>query len=192
MQDNTTDQTFFPSKTAIADLYGVARSTVYAWERAGLLGKAGKKGYHRGTVCHNVDRFLSNKDAGATGKGDQAEKTRLECARLKVVIRREMAVTEQAELDLQRQKNLVVSMEVHRQAMDEIRAMYLSGLDQIVENVSTKSRSVQVRDLLRAAVNGLRSRIAALANPTPESAAFLRQLAKSCIEQAAALEAGAK
>jgi hypothetical protein len=48
--------------------------------------------------------------------------------------------------------------------MDYIRAMYLDGLNQIVESVSTKARSAKVRELLQAAVDGLRKRIADTSN----------------------------
>jgi hypothetical protein len=51
-------------------------------------------------------------------------------------------------------------MSDHRQTMDDIRTLYLDGLNQIVENVATKLRSVKARDVLQAAVDGLRNRIA--------------------------------
>jgi len=185
---------FVPSMADLAARLGMgSRQILDDCRRAGLPLKKTAAGYDVAAIKADYMKWRAAVAALPAGASDlKTEKLRLECERLGVGLRIDNEKCSQAEIETKRQKGLVMPMEDHRKTLFEFSALYIAGLDQIIENVSTKARSVQVRDLLQTAVNGLRGRIAALADPTPESAAFLRTLAKSYIEQAAALEAGAK
>lgn len=160
MSDMDATPSHFAAKAAIARHYGVHRHTVDQWDEKGLLGKRGRHGYHRATVCENVDRFLSEKPAA----GDRDEKTRLECERLRVVIARERELVEQARIETQRISHALMPVTDHMRAMEEVRALYLGGLDQLTESVATKLRDVHARQVLAEAVDALRAHIAGMVN----------------------------
>jgi hypothetical protein len=122
-----------------------------------------RKGYNIAEFKARYDDYLDRKDGRKAGSAKET-KLHLECIRLKVNIQIDNERLKQQEIETKKQQAQVVSMECHRETMDYIRAMYLDGLNQIVESVSTKARSAKVRELLQAAVDGLRKRIADTAN----------------------------
>jgi hypothetical protein len=182
---------FVPSMADLAARLGMgSRQILDDCRRAGLPLKKTAAGYDVAAIKADYMKWRAAVASLPAGASDlKTEKLRLECERLGVGLKIDTEKCSQAELETLRQRGQVIPMSDHRQIMDDIRAMYLSGLDQIIENVSTKARSVQVRDLLQTAVDNLRNRIAALADPTPESAAFLRTLAKDYMKQADAIDA---
>jgi hypothetical protein len=147
------------SKAEIADIFNVSRESVHKMCQDGLvMPPKTRKGYNIAEFKARYDDYLDRKDGRKAGSAKET-KLHLECIRLKVNIQIDNERLKQQEIETKKQQAGVVTIELHRQTMDDIRAMYLDGLNQIIENVATKARSVKVRDLLQSAVDGLRQRI---------------------------------
>jgi len=152
----------------VSERFGVTEKTLHAWRKRGLhFPVKTRNGYNAEEFKRRLEEFATARQASEEEEksADPRErKLQLECERLVVNIKIDDERLKQAEIETRKQQAQVVSMECHRETMDYIRAMYLDGLNQIVESVSTKARSAKVRELLQAAVDGLRKRIADTAN----------------------------
>jgi hypothetical protein len=105
-----------------------------------------------------MEAFLKRR-ATTGANGDRAEKLRLECEKLAVAILIDNERLKQAELETKSQQGRLIDFDEHCRVMDEIRELYCTGLDQIVENVSTKLRNPRAHDVLKQAADDLRRRI---------------------------------
>ena len=150
---------YVANKTELAELFGVTRQALHDMCKRGFVfPHKGKQGYNVAKFKENFEEFR-DRDSGAKVGTARDEKVRLECERLKVNIDIDNERLKQAEIETRRQQSQVVTIEDHRATLDIIREMYLTGLDQIVESVSTKARSAKIRDMLQTAVDSLRRRL---------------------------------
>lgn len=148
------------NKSELAETYGVTRQALHDMCRAGLiLPHKGRQGYSLEQFKKNYEDFEERRGGKKSASGRE-EKLSLECEKLRVNIDIDKETRTQRTLETKRILGEMIPMSDHRQTMDDIRTLYLDGLNQIVENVATKLRSVKARDVLQAAVDGLRNRIA--------------------------------
>jgi hypothetical protein len=96
---------FFRSKLAIAKAVGVHRHTIDAWVEQIWFPKATPDGWLKEEVLRAVESYNERNEATPSGdvaEGSKEEKTALECARLKIVIEKELELLEQAKEDTRR------------------------------------------------------------------------------------------
>lgn len=148
----------------VAERLSMSEKTLCAWRREGLVFPVkGVHGYNFGEFKRRLSDFVERRKAGVDKNkltDPRERKLNLECERLVINIKIDDERLKQSEIETKRLQSGVIPMADHRQTMDDIRTLYLDGLNQIVENVATKLRSVKARDALQGAVDGLRNRIA--------------------------------
>lgn len=147
---------------------GTTKKTIYLMRLQGLtLPQKTRKGYNVAEFKRRYAEFLTAREQikmGRPATSGREHKIDLECQKLAVNIKIDDQRLAQAELETQRQRGAMIPLEDHTRALYDIRALYLSSLDQLVELVATKQRSKAIRADLQAAVATVRNRIAEMAS----------------------------
>ena len=99
------------TKTDIAKTYDVTKQTALRWVQSEGFPARNQYGWDREAVAAWVDALAERKAERAEAAGDKDEKTRLECERLRVVIKRLNEEAKQARLETQRQERKLHNVE---------------------------------------------------------------------------------
>ena len=97
----------FPSKAEIARTFGVNPKTVGEWSNKPTFPLKGAHGWNRLAVMAWIDEHRKQVDRTNRASGNRQVKIDLECARLRIVIRREKEKLTQEELETMRIKGKV-------------------------------------------------------------------------------------
>jgi len=94
---------YYHSKGEISSAFEVSMTTVHGWVRKKTFPKKDGRadGWSKEKVTEWVDAHNERQAARIAPSGDRAEKTKLECERLRVVIKREKESLKVAELETQ-------------------------------------------------------------------------------------------
>lgn len=100
----------YKTQQEIADTFGVSRQSVAKWMKSDGFPDKQKHGWNRDGVTAWVSAKNEREQERAERTGDKQEKTRLECERLRVSIKREEERLEQEKIETSRQKGLLHSV----------------------------------------------------------------------------------
>ena len=93
----------YKTQVEIAETFGVSRPAVHKWLNSPGFPDKQKHGWSKDAVTAWVAAKNQREQERAEATGDKAEKTRLECERLRVSIKREEENLKQAKLETARQ-----------------------------------------------------------------------------------------
>ena len=100
--------TYYKTQADMAKAFGVSRQAVSVWIKTPTFPAKSAHGYPADGVTAWVEAKNEREIKRTEATGDKDEKIRLECERLRVVIKREQETLEQAKIETKRQSKKLV------------------------------------------------------------------------------------
>ena len=123
--------------------YGVDWKTADGWTAREGFPDRGKKGWSAKDVGEWVEAWTRQLDEKSEAAGDRAEKTRLECERLRVVIQTERQKLKLAEYDVSQKRGELVAMAEVLDQWSENNRHVMAGIEAARRAMTAKYRTVE-------------------------------------------------
>ena len=154
------EERYVTSKTELAETFGVTRQALHDMCKAGLvMPHKTKNGYSVAKFKENYLDFQERRD-GIKAHSPREKKLNLECERLEVNIKIDNERLKQVELETKRQKGELMPVAEHKQKMVAAAQLYVTSIEQGIQNASTQMRSAEMRAVLEKVFNAVRKRVA--------------------------------
>lgn len=149
----------------IADLFGVTKKSLHNFKHDGMMfPPKTAKGYNIERFKANFEKYKESKCQAGTGLDLKEQKLTKEIERLSVNISIDNERLTQQKLETKRQHGLLMEVKEHNRICDAYMHLYLNGLDQLKENVSTRLRSAEASEVLQSGIDSVRTSISERAN----------------------------
>jgi len=149
------------SMSEIAAMADVSQSKVSKWSKQDEFPKPTASGkYIKSEVLDFIETAISKEHESACSGSARDEKLRLECKRIKVTTQIERVKLASEELKLAEQRKELMPVAEHKQKMVAAAQLYVTSIEQGIENASTQMRSAEMRAVLEKVFNAVRDRVA--------------------------------
>ena len=154
--------THYGTQADMAKAYGVKRQAVTGWlkNEANPFPAKDRFGWKIEQVAAWIEAMNERKDSRSALSGDREEKTRLECARLRVVIERERELLAQTKLETAKRSGLLHSVAECEREWDRVGAELRAAVDSWQQHATAKQP--KARALIDGLVNGFLARLEAV------------------------------
>ena len=134
---------YFKSKMEISRALGRDPKTISKWASQGWFPTMFKRGWRKDAVLAAVELHNDKTARNATHNGSRAEKTRLECSRLRVMIAKEKESLKQSEIETKRQNGLVVEIADVKTEMARLGALLKGRVESFRQHETAKRPEVK-------------------------------------------------
>ena len=154
------DDDYIPTLKGLADRCQTSIETLNTMRKAGLvLPVRTRNGYNFSEFKKAFEKF-HERQAKTEYESLKDKKTEKEIERLAVNIKIDNERLKQVELETKRQKGELMPVAEHKQKMIAAAQLYVTSIEQGIENASTQMRSAEMRAVLEKVFNAVRKRVA--------------------------------
>ena len=130
--------TYYKTQAEIAKAFGVTRQAVSSWMKAETFPSKKASGFPVDGVTAWVEAKNEREIKRTEATGDKDEKIRLECERLRVVIKREQETLEQAKIETKRQSKKLVERAVVEKELARIGLLIKGRINAMRQHQTAK------------------------------------------------------